>query len=119
MTRDAVTLTTVTRHTAVTNPAGTAISPTNGANIAAANKTRKLLLRVTNTITNATKVVTIKAGDSPPSLRASLGDLSLTVPQSGDIVVTIEGARFVQDDGSINIDFGSGMTGIVSACQLP
>lgn len=119
MARDAVSVTTITKHTAVNTPAGVAISPTNGANVAAPTKSRKLFLRVTNTITNATKAVTIKAGVYPPAPLQSQGDLTLTVPQSGDIVVTLESGRFLQSDGTINVDFGAGMTGAISAFQLP
>lgn len=118
MARDAVTITSAALHTATNTPAGTTINTTNGAYLTP-SKVSRLLIRCTNTITNATKVVTIKAGDSPPALAQVIGDLALTVPQSGDIVFTIESARFMQSDGVINIDFGTGMTGAISAVSLP
>ena len=120
MARDAVAIIAAALHTATnqTTGDGTAINVSNGAKVTPTNKCSSLLLRVSNTITNATKTVTIAAGDNPPSARAALGALTLTVPASGDIVTTIESARFMQDDGTISLDFGAGMTGYVWAVQL-
>lgn len=119
MTRDAVTVTTLTKHNATAIGAGVTINTTNGAVIAAVKKARKLLLRVSNTITNATKVVTIKAGVYPPAALMGQGDLALTVQQSDQILVTLETARFLQADGTINVDFGTGMTGAIAAYVMP
>jgi hypothetical protein len=98
---------------------GVAISATNGAVVTPTKRASQLLLKFSNTITNATKVVTIKAGDNPPAANAAQGDVSLTVPASGEIVVAVESARVLQNDGTINVDFGSGMTGFAWAVQLP
>lgn len=119
MARDAVTITALSLNAEVTTPAGTTISETNGANIAAGGSTRKLVVRVTNTITNATKTVTFKAGDAPPAFRSGQGDLAVAIPGSGDRLITLESARFVQSDGSIDVDFSAGMTGAISAFELP
>ena len=119
MARDAVSVTYVTKHTAVNTPSGVAINTTNGANITGFKKARKILLRITNKITNATKTATIKAGAYPPGATSGLGDLALVVPQSGDILVTLEHARFVQTDGSINVDYSTGMTGALSVFEIP
>ena len=119
MARDAVTVTALTANAINTNPAGTAISPTNGANIAGAGNTNRLLVRVTNT--NGTqRVVTFKAGANPPGSRKGLGDLAITVPATtGDVLVVLESSRFVKADGSIDVDFGASMAGIISAVRLP
>lgn len=119
MARDAVTVTSLASGVAVTAPAGTAINPTNGAVINAAGNTGRLLLRITNT--NGTdRVATIKAGTNPPALRAALGDLAITVPATtGDKLFVVESARFMQADGSIIVDFGASMAGIISAVRLP
>ncbi len=117
MARDAITVSLLAKHTANTTPAGTAINPTNGGNITGIGKARNLTVRVTNTITNAGKTVTFKAGANPPSQLAPLGDLVLTVPQSGDIMVALEHARFAQADGTYNVDYQSGMTGQISAIE--
>ena len=120
MARDAVTVTALTANAINTNPAGTAISPTNGANIAGVGNTNRLLVRVTNT-NGTNRVVTFKAGTSnPPAGRKGLGDLAITVPATtGDVLVVLESARFVKADGSIDVDFGASMAGIISAVRLP
>ena len=118
MARDAVTITTLSTTALTTTPTGTTINTTNGAYITPTRGSR-LLIRCTNTITNATKVVTVNAGDNPPSLRAALGALALTIPQSGDIMFSLETARYMQDDGNIHFDFGTGMTGAISAIEIP
>lgn len=124
MARDAVTVTKITKHTAVAIPVGVTINTTNGANISGLGKTRKLVLIIQNTITNATKVATIKAGAYPPGALQGQGDLALTIPAGstallGTVFVTIEAARFLQADGSINVDYATGMTGFLSAVQIP
>jgi hypothetical protein len=119
MPRDAVAVTALTKNAKTNQPAGTAIAPANGANIPVTGDTRDLLVRVTNTFAGA-KNVAFKAGASPPALHAGVGDLVLSVPAStGDILVPIESARFAQADGSINVDFETGMTGIISAVRVP
>lgn len=120
MPRDAVTVSAVpSGGSGLANPAGTAINPANGANIPGAGDSGKLLIRVTNT--NASnRTVTVKAGNNPPALRSGLGDLTITVPATtGDTLIVVESARFMQADGSINVDFGASMTGIISAVRLP
>lgn len=119
MPRDAVTITSLSSGTAVAPPAGTTIVPANGANIAAVGDTSRLLIRVTNT--NGTqRTVTFKAGDNPPALRSGLGDLAVVVPATtGERLVVLESARFVQSDGSIDVDFEASMAGVVSAVRLP
>lgn len=119
MTRDAVAITVLTANGAVTTPAGVTISTTNGANIARPTRGRKMVVRITNTITDATKTATVKAGASPPAGRAGLGDLTVAIPASDERLVCLETARFVQTDGTINVDFSAGMTGKISAIELP
>jgi hypothetical protein len=124
MARDAVTITALAPGVSSDNPAGTAINTTNGANIAAAGQSGRLLVRVTNT-SGASKNVTFQKGNtnvpaSPPALRAGLGHLVVAVPATtGDVLVVLETARHLRSDGSINIDFQAGHTGVVSAVQLP
>jgi hypothetical protein len=120
MARDAVTITALSSGVAATNPAGTAINTANGANIAAAGDTSRLLIRITNT-NGTNRVATIKAGSTnPPAVRKGLGDYAITVPATtGDVVVVVESARFLQADGSINVDFAASMAGVISAVRLP
>lgn len=119
MPRDAVTVTSLGSGVAATTPAGTAINTTNGATIAAAGDTQRLLLRITNT-NGTNRVATVKAGANPPAVRSGLGDLAITVPATtGDVLVVVESARFLQADGSISVDFAASMAGVISAVRLP
>lgn len=119
MARDAVAITALSANAGAANPAGTAITPANGANIAGAQDTSRLLVRVTNTH-GSDHPVTFRAGVSPPAVRKGIGDLSVTVPQTtGDVLVVLESARFVKADGSIDVDFDTAMAGKISAVRLP
>lgn len=61
-----------------------------------------LYIRIVET-GSTTDTVLIKAGDRPPSQRAGLGDLSISLA-SGDVKsLVIETARFLQDTGQIQI----------------
>ena len=95
-------------------PTATEVDPTNGHVIAAsATPTEELLIVVNNTFAG-TKVVTIKAGDSPPALAAGQGDLAITCAASTDgIPLRVESARFLQADGTINLDIAASMTGTI------
>ncbi|KKL84937.1 hypothetical protein LCGC14_1959740 [marine sediment metagenome] len=50
--------------------------------------------------------VVIKAGDRPPALLAGVGDLSLTFAANDVRYIVVESARFMQDDGTINVTCG-------------
>ena len=119
MARDAVSVTDLASGAATTTPAGVAINPTNGANIASVKDTSRVVVRVTNT--NGTdRVVTFKASTTPPALRGGLGNLAITVPATtGDVLVVLESARFTKEDGSIDVDFGASMAGKISAVRIP
>lgn len=88
----------------------------------------RVILIVTNTAANALKVE-ILAGDSPPALRASLGDLTLTaaLAQNGvEVLGPFDGSRFTQNDATSSgrLDFkftpASGTIGVtMRAYRLP
>lgn len=119
MPRDTVAITQLNLNAGTAEPAGTTIVPANGALIPAGGDTRKLLIRINNTHT-AERNVTIRAGVNPPAFRAGLGHAVVTVPaNTGVRYVTVESARFAQADGSIHLDFDTGMTGKVMAFRLP
>ncbi len=119
MARDSVSLTALSANGGTAEPAGVDISPTNGAVIAAPGDCQRLLLRVTNTA-GADKAVTIKAGVNPPAFRKDLGDLAVTVAATTGVqYIVVESARFVQADGTINVDFAAAMTGKITALKLP
>ena len=119
MARDAVTVTDLVSGAGTTNPAGTTINTTNNANIAGIKDSSRVVVRVTNT--NGTdRVVTFQAGANPPAVRKGLGDLAVTVPATtGDKLIVLESARFVKADGSIDVDFGASMAGVISAVRIP
>lgn len=61
-----------------------------------------ILLEITNTAIAAdTMTVDILAGDQPPALEASLGDVQFTVAQSAVRYIVLDSSRFMQSDGTI------------------
>ena len=122
MARTVLTPTVLVANAAADTPAGTAIAElvALGAVFTPVGALEQYLIRVTNTA-GAAKNVTIGAGDSPPALSAGQGALvkqvALTV---GDVLLgPLTSARFVQKDGTVEIDFEAGMTGFVSVIQIP
>lgn len=116
--------------TLLTDPAGTAVDPTNGMVILASalqtetipptyDALRGLVLRVDNTL-GSNKTVTVKAGVNPPAFRKDIGDLVCTVTASTTMWIgPFDLARHQQSDGSINIDLQSGITGTITAFIAP
>ena len=101
---------------------GTAIAHANTHVITPAGPLGKLVVIATNT-TAAEKVVTILAGDNPPANAKGIGNVTMTLG-AGNVtptnnVVVLEGARFLQDDGTIHITVAADMTGRILAYQLP
>lgn len=92
---------------------------TNGVTIANARPER-LLLRVANT-EGSTNTVTVKAGANPPALRAGGGDLVTTVAATSGVqfIGPLESDKYLQADGSLSIDFETGMTGSIDALYWP
>lgn len=110
----------------LTDPAGTAIDQANGMNVALASgaipsapSVNLLLLRVANSAAGAHNVI-VRAGVYPPAFRSGLGDLTLSVPAGATRWIgPLEGARHVQADGSLNVDFDAGTTGTITAFLVP
>jgi hypothetical protein len=92
---------------------------TNGVTIANA-KPERLLIRVANTEAS-TNTVTVKAGDNPPALRGGQGDLVVTVAATTGVqfIGPLESDKYVQADGSLEIDLETGMTGSLDALYWP
>jgi hypothetical protein len=118
MPRDAVSIVNLATGAGTAPGSGTAINVTNGATIAAAGETRRLIVHVKNSA-GSSKNVTIKAGVYPPAFRQGIGDVVVAVANSGEQLIIVESARHVQSDGSIWLDYESGMTGTAFAYQLP
>lgn len=119
MARTAVTYTNQPANGAIAQPAGTALDATNHHVIANADAERTLL-RVTNTA-GANGTITVKAGSYPPALASGLGDLAVTVAATSGVqfIGPFESGRFLQNDGSLNVDVSSGMAGTITALRLP
>lgn len=135
MARTSVTPTALTGNGGIDIPAGTTINSTlvtNGVNIPLVTETvpsgpaaRDTFLYITNTA-GADKTVTVRAGvgggaTAGPAFRSGLGDLAVTchTASGGCIIGPLESARFAQLDGSINLDFGTGLTGVLTVFQVP
>lgn len=122
MANTAITLTSLALNTATLNTAGTAIVAANTHVITPTKRLGKVLIRITNT-TASQKVATILAGDNPPADAAGQGNLTVTLA-AGDTTptfghVVLESARFLQNDGTVQITVDSGTTGFIAALQLP
>lgn len=66
-----------------------------------------IMLEVKNTAGAANDLtVSVLAGDNPPAQRAGLGDLDTVIAQNATkIIGPLESARFIQDDGKLNVKF--------------
>lgn len=120
MPRTAVPVVTLSKTGAATN-AGTTADPTNGHVVDLGGfPLESFVFRFTNT-NGSDRVATIVAGDSPPALSAGQGNLAITVPAtSGDMTVAaLESARFIQSDGTVNIDLAASFAGAVRAFRIP
>ena len=52
--------------------------------------------------------------------RSTIGDLVVGVAAGEAAVIPIlDTARFTQDDGTVSLDFGDGMTGTIWAARMP
>lgn len=119
MPRTNVPVVTLSSAGAATN-AGTAADVANGHVVTVDFPLEELVLRFTNT--NGTdRVATIAAGDSPPAGSAGQGGLAITVPATtGDMTVAgLESARYIQSDGTLNIDLAASFAGAVRAFRVP
>lgn len=118
MARIAVTVE-VLAYTAATSPAGTTADPTNGHVVDLGGyPANEHYLRFTNT-NGSNRVATVKAGDNPPAVAAGQGDQSITVPATtGDMTMALED-RYVQDDGTVNIDLAASFAGKVYCVRVP
>lgn len=99
-------------------PTATAIDPTNDHVITPAGPAEELLISVNNTTVSA-KTITIKAGANPPALAAGQGDLVVSCDASTNgIPLRIDSSRYVQADGTINLDAEAAMTGTIVVYKL-
>ncbi len=142
MARTNLPLTSLNPKSPTLNNAGTAIDAANGMNIALASSAipsaasgDRLVLYVQNSFAG-TKTVTVRAGAGVgvistgvgvtgypiPGQEGGLGDLTtgnLTASTGTAFIGPFDTARFIQPDGSINVDFAASMTGLIWAVLLP
>ncbi len=81
------------------------------------NETRNVLFSVLDS--GAASVVTINAGVNPPSMRAGLGNLTITLAANDVKHVAIEAARFMQADGTITGTVDADGTASIGAKIIP
>ncbi len=72
-------------------------------------------LIITNTDASA-KTVTIAAGTMAQCVKSAIGDYTISIPASGQVVIDqIESARFLQSGGALHVDFETDHVGIIYA----
>lgn len=110
------------------SPTPTNVDVANGMNIALASASIPsgpgawdLVLVFVNSFAGAKSIIVRAGASNPPAFRKDKGDLSVSNAGSSAIsyVGPLEPARFVQSDGSINIDFTASTTGTVVALLRP
>ena len=120
----AITLTTLTPDTAgIAQPTADVLDTgTAAVTLAAAvgGLSELVVLEVKNTAGAANNLtVSVLAGDNPPAQRAGLGSLDTVIAQNAvKIIGPFESARFIQDDGKLNVTFtpASGTIGAEIRC---
>lgn len=70
-------------------------------------------------VTTATTVVTVKAGDSPPALAAGQGDAALSLATGTHYIGPFTSARFLQSDGTLNVDVATAANVTLAAIRMP
>ena len=123
MARTALTPVVLTANTSTADPAGTAIDATNSHVFTSSSPLDEYVIRIVNT-TASTKVATIKAGDNPPADAAGQGDITVSLA-TGSVTPTVAwvgpmaSARFIHNDGTVNIDIAASMTGFITVFRIP
>lgn len=104
MARTAATLVSLSNNAGTLDGGGTTYDVSNGMYIPAVPSGKRLLVRLTNTDDDTGLTVTFKAGAYPPALASGQGDLAITVAFGTTQFVELESGRFLQKDGTINVD---------------
>ncbi len=120
MARTAITANLLVANSKLTLPTPDSIDAANGMYLAAGYEADKVIFLVKNTTASA-KAATVVAGDNPPALRAGLGNLtgSSLAQNASEFLGPFDASRFLQNDGTIQVDFGSSMTGEITALIIP
>ena len=118
MTRTAITLNDMDGGFAPAETA-TAINKTNDHVVTPTRK--NVILAIHLSAATAADTITVKAGDNPPAFRADIGDLVYSAAGGAAEVVLgpLETARFIQNDGTINIDVaGTTIAGTIEGYEF-
>lgn len=102
-------------NSSLANPAGTAPTATNI--VSADGRAEEIVIRAV--VVTATTNVTVKAGDNPPALAAGQGDLVVACPIGTTHLGPFTSARFLQSDGTINVDVATPANVTLTAFRLP
>jgi hypothetical protein len=104
----------------------TAVDVANGMNIALASTAIPsgpgawdLIIVFANTFAGAKSCIVRAGANNPPAFRSGKGDLTVTNTTQTSYIGPLEPARYLQSDGSINIDFTAATTGTVVALMRP
>jgi hypothetical protein len=105
----AITLTDLTKDASTANPTADVLDTGTAAvtlPLDCAGESDRVMLRVTN-LAVANLTVTVTAGDDPPAGRAGLGGFTTgNIAQNGVLLLgPFESARFIQNDGKLNVTF--------------
>lgn len=123
MARTALTPVVLTANTVTADPAGTALDATNSHSFATTVPLENYVVRVKNT-TSSTKTVTLKSSNVLPADPGGAGDLVLSLTD-GSSTPTVAwfgvsaSSRYIQHDGTVNLDVASGMTGTITVFRVP
>lgn len=119
MPRTAVTVTNLSKTGATIRPAGTTADPTNDHVISVDFPLEELVIEFTQTDATA-RAFTINAGDNPPALSAGQGSITQSVAQNAVYYVAgLESGRFLQSDGTLEIDLAASFAGTIRAYRVP
>lgn len=121
MARTAVTVNTLTANATTALPTPTTADTTNDHSVTlpAGACLEEIVIFIKQTDASA-RIATIKAGDNPPADAAGQGDLTKSMAQNETwIVGPLTSARFLQDDGTLNIDLAASFAGEVTAYWIP
>lgn len=95
---------------------GSDLDTTETFDIAVSNRTDELML-VLEEQDGSTATVTFDAGDNPPSLRAGLGSLTISLAANDLRAIVLSGGRYMQNDGKITGSVTGGVR--ITALRIP
>lgn len=118
MARTVMTSVKLVRNGNILKAAGTAIDQANGM-VINKWKAKKVAFEVANTAGSALGVI-FRTGSYPVASTQAQGDLTVVVTNATtQLIGPLDSAKFVQNNGDLNIDFAAGFTGTIIAYEYP